>query len=107
MLAWQSLQLRVPWTLAACFAGSIDMLLPPAEVIPGWPWQARQLSSCLSGWGDVARALGLAYTSARLDKKECVKNKTKRMNPNRLTVSAAHRVLCRTVKLLLRNDLYF
>jgi len=21
-----------------------------ADVIPAWPWQARQLSSCLSGW---------------------------------------------------------
>jgi hypothetical protein len=53
---WQSVQPNVPWTLAACLAESIEMLLPLAEVIPAWPWQARQLSSCLSGWGDFGWA---------------------------------------------------
>jgi hypothetical protein len=107
MLAWQSLQLRILWTLAACLAGSIEIVLPFADVIPGWPWQARQLSSCLSGWGEVARIVGLAYTSARSDKKQSEKNKTKRMNRNRLTVSAVNRLLFRKVKLPLRNHRYF
>ncbi len=51
MVVWQSVQPKVPWTLAACLAGSIEMLLPLADVIPAWPWQARQVSSCFSGGG--------------------------------------------------------
>jgi hypothetical protein len=40
--------------LAACLLGSIEMLLPLAEVLPAWPWQARRVSSCLSGWAGFA-----------------------------------------------------
>lgn len=56
MVAWQSLQLRIPWTLAACLVESIEMLLPLPDVIPGCPWHTRQLSSCLSGCGSFAWA---------------------------------------------------
>jgi len=51
MLKWQSVQPKAPCTLTTCFTGSTEMLLPLAEVIPAWPWHARQLSSRLRGCG--------------------------------------------------------
>src|SRR5208282_1385507 len=41
----QSLQPRTACALAACLAGSMEMLLPESDFIPAWPWQARQASS--------------------------------------------------------------
>ena len=48
MVAWHSLQPKMPWTLAECLAGSREMLLPLADASPGWPWQARHASSFFS-----------------------------------------------------------
>jgi hypothetical protein len=47
MVVWQSLQPKIPWTLAACLAGSTEMLLPLADVIPAWPWHAKHSWSLL------------------------------------------------------------
>jgi hypothetical protein len=37
------------------------MLLPLLDVIPAWPWQARQLSSCFS----ICAAAGLTWARAQ------------------------------------------
>ena len=61
------------------------MLLPLSEVIPGWPWQARQLSSCLSGGG----AFGSGAARAEVPRDKCPQeSNTKKMKPNRLTAYA-------------------
>src|ERR1035437_9747762 len=39
MVVWQSLQPRTAWALAACLAGSMEMLFPAADFIPASPWQ--------------------------------------------------------------------
>ena len=86
MVAWQSVQPRMPWTLAACLAGSSEMLLPLADVIPGWPWQARQLSSCGRGWGGFACARARVVDNAPVRRKQTEMNKIKF---GHLTTSAA------------------
>src|ERR1035441_10909235 len=49
MAVWQSLQPRTPWALAACLAGSMEMLFPAADFIPASPWQARHSWSAAGG----------------------------------------------------------
>ncbi len=81
MAVWQSVQPKVPWTLAACLTGSIEMLLPLAEVIPAWPWQARQVSSCFRGWG----AFGWATNASRCQDANGKKNECKKHRHGRLS----------------------
>jgi len=103
MAVWQSVQPKIPCTLAACFAGSIEMLFPLSDFMPAWPWQARQLSSCLRGWGDCecgfawdrAQAAGGVQTETR----QVAKSNTKKTTPNLPAASVARRVLLRKLTL--------
>jgi hypothetical protein len=61
MEVWQSLQPRTPWALAACLAGSIEMLFPASDFIPAWPWHARHSSSAAG----AAEAEGKVKVNAR------------------------------------------
>jgi hypothetical protein len=101
---WQSVQAKIPWALAACFVGSIEMLLPLPEVIPGWPCQARQLSSCLRGWGAFACAGARACAGAPPEKRgPARKSKTKMTGPNRpAAVFAVYAIFFRKPRLQLK-----
>src|ERR1700721_2042842 len=81
MLAWHSLQLKTPWTLAACLAESIEMFFPLSDFIPPWPWQARQLSSCLSGCGNFACARARAYTGEPSGRRPAKRIKARKTRP--------------------------
>src|SRR6266700_6520761 len=70
MDVWQSVHPRTAWTLAACFSGGMEMLLPFSDFMSGCPWQARQASSCFRGWGGFSwsraeRDRGINASSAR------------------------------------------
>src|SRR5579872_4803273 len=97
MVEWQSWQARVPWALAACFMGSIETLLPPAEVIPVWPWQARQLSSCFRGWGPFAWARAWTEMGKETEKEKVSMSKVMKKIEFRLLrflISSAARWVC-------------
>src|ERR1022692_5313998 len=54
MVVWQSLQPRTPWALAACLAGSTEMLFPASDFAPASPWHARH------SWSAASKAEGAA-----------------------------------------------
>src|SRR5215471_13281837 len=93
MVEWQSVQPKAPCTLTTCFAGSIEMLLPLAEVIPAWPWHARQFSSCLRGCG--------GFVCARAERPCAVpamNNRTQPAKTARRRISTADRALLRKLQ---------
>src|ERR1035438_7284684 len=66
MAVWQSLQPRTPWALAACLAGSMEMLFPAADFIPASPWQARHSWSAAAAAAAAVRITARQITATRV-----------------------------------------
>jgi hypothetical protein len=65
------------------------MLLPLAEVIPAWPWQARQFSSCLRGIGNFACARASTDIGPQTERKIAEKSKANKTKLRGSAVFAA------------------
>jgi predicted protein tyrosine phosphatase len=89
----------MPWTLAACLAESIEMLFPLSDFMPAWPWQARQLSSCLSGCGKFACALARACAGEPSERRPAKRIKARKKRPNRRIVRVVRRIFSRKPRL--------
>lgn len=102
MLVWHSLQLSMPWTLAACLTESIEMLFPLSDFMPAWPWQARQLSSRLSGCGEFACARACARAGEPSGTRLAKRINVRKTRPNRRIVFAVSAIFVRKPRLPLK-----
>src|ERR1700722_4993996 len=99
MLVWHSRQLKIPWALAACLAESIEMFFPLSDFMPAWPWQARQLSSCLSGCGNFACARARACAGEPSGTMLANRIKARKTRPNRRIARVILRIFSRKPRL--------